>query len=151
MSTNQSCPECGAPWTDGSSCQDYFHQMGFWEIEHMSVNGVVHHLMVLCYHLQHPSLYAPDGLRHATGLLVDFVERGVSPQTVRIRDRDKVDSGRRKFKIKATADSHGAYAHPVVWTMTAADVIARGEPNYVASVRAWAQSVLDALKASGNL
>ncbi len=43
--------------------------------------------MVLGYHLQHPSLYAPDGLEYSLQLLVGFVERGVSPQQVRERSR----------------------------------------------------------------
>ncbi len=149
MATN--CPECGAPWTAEMTCQDYFDQMGFWEIENPSVNYAVHHLMVLSYHLQHPSRYSPEGLSGAKGLLVDFLERGISPQQVRARDRDKLNSGHRNYKIKASADSHGAYAHPVTWTMTAADVIARGESNYVESVTAWARSILDTLKASANL
>ncbi len=151
MTTNRHCPECGSLWKVGTTCQDHFYQMGIWEVENLSVNGVVHHLMVLCYHLQHPSLYSPEGVRGAAGLLVDFMERGIGPQEVRARDRDKLDSGRRKFKIKGTPDLHGSYAHPVTWTMTAADVIARGEANYVESVRAWARSVLEALKASGTL
>ena len=151
MSARPRCPECGAPWTDGNTCQEYLHQMGFWEMENPGVNYQVHHLMVLCYYLQHPSLYSPDGLSGAKGLLVDFLEWGISPQQTRVRDRDKLNSSNRKFKIKATPDSHGSYAHPVEWTMTAADVIARGEPNYVESVRAWAQSILQALKVSGDL
>jgi hypothetical protein len=35
--------------------------------------------------------------------------------------------------------------------MTAADVIAGGVENYRDTVRAWAKSIYDALKASGNL
>jgi hypothetical protein len=48
-------------------------------------------------------------------------------------------------------DAHGAYAHPVAWTMTAADVVAAGLDAYDASVRAWAESVLAALRHSCNL
>ncbi len=124
--------------------------MLFWENEHPDY-GVVHHLTVLCYHLQHPSLYAPEGLKEGMRLLVEFVERGTTTETVRAANRDRVDSGQRTWRIKATRDSHGAYAHPVSWTMTAADVTAAGAQAYVESVRAWAGSVLEALKASGNI
>ena len=144
------CPECGADWSGGATCEDAFHQMLFWEAEDAAL-GVVHHLMVLGYHLQHPHLYSADGLKHSTGLLVDFVARDVTPQEVRERDRDKVDSGKRTFKIKGTPDSFGAYEHPVTWTMRAADVVAGGMDGYVANVRAWAQSIYDSLKVSGNL
>ena len=148
MQTN--CRECGAAWQDDTTCQHHFHQMLFWEAEYPAY-GEVHHLMVLCYHLQHPSLYAPDGLNEAKRLLVEFVERGTTPQEMRRRNRERLDSSKRQWKIKATPTSHGAYDPPVQWTMTAADVTARGAERYCDSVRAWAQSALESLKDSGNL
>lgn len=149
MAMEQKCPECGALWTDSLTCLDDFHQMLFWESEDNSL-WEVHHLMVLCYHLQHPSLYSPDGLTESMQLLVNFIT-GVTTQEIRRRNRDVLDSGNRKFKITARADSKGAYAHPVEWTMTAGDVVAGGMEQYVANVRVWAQSVYEALQASGNL
>jgi hypothetical protein len=105
---------------------------------------------VVCYHLQHPSLYSPEGLRCAIQLLAEFLDDGIAPDEVRRRDRQKVDSGARKYKIKGTPASHGAYPSPVHWTMTAADVIAGGPALYNQNVKKWAHSVLDALKASGQ-
>ncbi len=140
------CPECGAACPPGESCQDRFHQMLAWETENPAASEV-HHLTVLCYHLQHPSLYSPEGLAQAQALLADFVERGASPAVVRRRQRAHVDSGRRQWKIKGTAAAHGAYAHPMPWTMTTADVIAGGADRYADNVRAWAQSLLATLKA----
>ena len=55
MSDLERCPECGAVLHDGETCEAYFHQMLFWEAENPA-NGEVHHLAVLCYHLQHPHL-----------------------------------------------------------------------------------------------
>ena len=77
MVAPQRCPECGASWTNGQTCDDYFHQMLFWEVENPGDGAEVHHLMVLCYHLQHPSLYSPAGLSEARRLLAEFVERGL--------------------------------------------------------------------------
>ncbi len=145
------CLECGADWSSGVTCEDHFHQFGFWELADLEHLGVVHHLMVLSYQLQHPSLYSPEGLAGAQKLLVDFVARGLTPQQVRRRDRDKLDSGKRKFKIKGTPDSHGVYEHPVAWTLRAADVVAGGADHYVENVRAWAQSIYDSLNQSGSL
>ena len=150
MDSIQRCPECGAAWMDGVTCHEHFYQMGYWEIENLALQ-VVHHLMVLAYHLQHPSLYSPYGLNSAKGLLVEFLERGATTEQVRKRNRDVMDSGKRTFKIKGTPTSHGAYDHPVTWTMKAADVTAGGVDAYCDSVRAWARSVLESLKASGNL
>src|SRR3954470_24721062 len=81
------CLECGAVWGEGKTCQDDFHQMLAWEIENPSIIAEVHHLMVLCYHLQHPSLYSPKGLAGAMHLLVEFVEHEASPAEVRRRNR----------------------------------------------------------------
>ncbi len=150
MVTSQTCPECGAIWREGQTCQDYFYQMLAWEQENPS-NWAVHHLMVLCYHLQHPSLYSPEGLRHAIGLLDGFVGRGLTPEQVRKQNRVAVDSSQRTWKITGTPDSHGAYDRPVRWTITAADVIENGIDNYCDSVRAWARSMYESLKGAGIL
>ena len=146
--TNQFCPECKAPWEDGKTCQEAFHQMLFWEYENPAFD--VHHLMVLCYYLQHPSLYSPEGLETAKHLLADFVERGFSPDEVRKQNRDRVDSSQRTWKIKGTTASHGAYKHPNRWGMTAKDVIAGGASHYCDNVRKWARLVLEALQTSDN-
>lgn len=149
METVQVCPECGTVWRDENTCQDHFYQMLVWEHENPGY-GEVHHLMVLCYHLQHPSLYSPEGLRAAMHLLADFLERGFTTEEVRRRNRDAVNSGTRTWKIKGTPASHGIYDPPIQWTLTAANVIEGGVDNYCDSVRTWARSVYEALKASGH-
>lgn len=149
MEATYRCPECRADWSGGQTCADHFHTLLAWEWEHQLLD--VHHLLVLCYHVQHPSLYSPDGLRYSQGLLVEFVEQGISPQQMRQRMSKEVDSGSRQFRIKGTPDSHGAYAFPVEWSMAAADVVAAGVGQYYESVRAWAAGVLQSLRVSGNL
>ncbi|MGI5836593.1 MAG: DUF5946 family protein [Chloroflexota bacterium] len=146
MDQRRECPECGAPWDNGRTCQDCFHQMLAWEWEDTR-NQAVHHLMVLSYHLQHPSLYSPESLADARRLLFEFLERGVSSEEIRKRRQTELDSRNRKWKIKGTAAIHGSYDPPVRWTITAVDVIAGGIDRYCDSVRAWARSILDALKA----
>jgi hypothetical protein len=105
--------------------------------------------MVLCYYLQHPHLYTPEGLAFAQQLVVDFVVQGITPQEARRRNRAAVDSRTRTWKI--SNGTPGAYAHPVTWPLTAADATAGGMAGYVAGVRAWAKAVYAALVASGNL
>lgn len=146
----QICSECGAALSNATACQDHFHQMLYWEAEEPA-RGEVHHLMVLCYHLQHPSLYSPEGLRHALGLLEDFVVRGSAPAEVRRRQRNQVASDQRAWTITARPGAHGSYDRPIAWTMTAADVVAGGADRYIDNVRAWAQAMYAALTASGNL
>jgi Family of unknown function (DUF5946) len=146
METIQVCPECGTTWHNGETCQDYFYQMLFWEAENPNY-GVVHHLMVLCYHLQHPSLYSPQGLREGIKLLRDFLECGLTPDQVRKRNQSVLNSSTRTWKITGTLTSHGTYDHPIAWTMTASDVIEKGKDDYCDSVQAWARSVHEALEA----
>lgn len=149
MQQPATCPDCGATWPEGQDCTGAFHQLLGWEFERQLLD--VHHLLVLCYHLQHPGLYSPAGLETAKQLLVDFLEKGMTPQAVRRTMRSTVDSGRRDFKIKATPTARGSYARPVVWTMTAYDMAQGGVESYYTNVQAWAESILAALAASGNL
>ena len=118
--------------------------MLFWESEKPAL-AEVHHLTVLCYHLQHPSLYSPEGLAEARQLLVEFVVNGRSPAEFRKRNRARVDSSQRNWKIKGTLAAYGSYDPPIEWTMTAADVVAGGLSNYCDNVRAWTQSLQAAL------
>lgn len=133
------CPDCGADWAE-QKCIDHFHMMGFWELDHQLWDK--HHLMVLCYNLQHPHIYSPQALTDAIQLLRDFVENGLTPQEARLR----IGSEMRQYKITGTPDAHGQYTQPIEWTMTCADVIARGIENYYDSVDEWATSVLQSLE-----
>jgi hypothetical protein len=139
------CPECGASWLDGLTCQDHFHQMLAWENE-FSALWEVHHLLVLCYHLQHPSLYSPEGLAGAREMLDDFVLRGRTTAEVRQRNRAALDAGSRQFKLTGTPEAFGAYDQRPPWTLTAPDITAGGPERYVENVRAWAASTQEALK-----
>ena len=134
------CPECGARRAAEHTCRDHFHQMLFWENEDPT-RWAVHHLMVLCYHLQHPSLYSVEGLATARGLLTDFIEHGLSPEEVRKKNSGPVASGARDWTITARSGNQGAYDRPIPWTMTAADVVVAGAEAYVESVSTWARAV----------
>lgn len=145
MKANQTCPECGAIWSEDQTCQDFFHQMLFWEAENPVYGAQVHHLMVLCYHLQHPSLYSSEGLDYARQLLVEFLEHGATPEQVRRKHGLDVDSSWRKWKIKGAGDARGTYKHAMCWAMTAADVLAGGVDSYCYNVCHWAKSIQDTL------
>ena len=148
MATGEQCPECSAVWANDPTCETYFHQLLFWEVEDAHL-FVVHHLTVLCYHIQHPHLYSPDGLTFSMGLLTDFVQNGLTTEGARSANRAVLDSGNRNIKITGTAEAFGAFAHPVKWSMTAADVVSNGKERYIESVQAWARTVLGSLSASG--
>jgi hypothetical protein len=107
--------------------------------------------MVLSYYLQHPTIYSQEGLDDAIKLLAEFIETRITPDEVRKREKDRLNSNRRRFKITSTEDSRGTYAHPVKWKRTASDVVASGPENYVANVKSWAMSIYNHLKATDNL
>lgn len=144
MNPSQKCPECGAPWRTGETCEAYFHTLLFWETEQPAL-GEVHHLMVLCYHLQHPSLYSPEGLQHAQELLVQFIDQSLTSQQVRQRNRTHLDSRQRDWKITATSAAQGAYAVLPNWTLTIADLVAAGPEAYRVNVRRWAEETRKAM------
>jgi hypothetical protein len=144
------CDGCQATLDENKTCEEHFHQMLFWEAEYPAY-GVVHHLMVLCYHLQHPALYSPEGLQWAITGLVSFVEEGAATEAVRRRNTDLLDSGNRKWKVKGNLEACGKYIYPVKWTMNAGDVISAGHEAYIESVTLWAESVLADLRASRNI
>jgi len=139
------CDECGGLHAGERTCQDDFHQMLYWENEDAR-RGVVHHLTVLCYHLQHPGLLSPEWLEEAPGLLADFIERGLTTEEVRRRDRARVSSGKRRWKVAATEERRGRYARRPDWRVRALDVVAAGAEAYVDSVQAWARAVLEDLR-----
>src|SRR5574341_1040968 len=117
MTPLTNCPECGTAQADGSTCEDRFHLMLFWEFEDAAL-GVVHHLTALGFHLQHPSRYSPEGLLYGIGLLDAFVREEVSPHAVRRLNRQLVDSGHRDWTVR-NRGGPGAYERPIRWTMTA--------------------------------
>ena len=151
MATHPRCPDCGAAWQGNLTCQDHFHQCLSWESESPDQPRAVHHLLVLCYYLQHPQLYSAQGLEEAKQLLTAFVEQAARPGDVRQQQRATVDSGTRTWKIIGTPTSHGAYAHPIQWPIPIVDVTAGDLDGYLDRVRAWARATLEALKTTGNL
>lgn len=141
------CPSCGAAISDGGACRDSFDLLLVWEWEYQLPDE--HHLLVCCYHLQHPHLYSREGLAGAIELLRRWVIEGEYVFEVRESIRSKVSQGKRDYPITARPDNIGAYPKPVTWTMTAADVVAGQPEQFYANIRAWAQSVVQSLQAIG--
>src|ERR1051325_3172260 len=112
MDTPQACPACGADWSDGKTCEDHFHQMLFWENEFPEYTLEVHNFLVLNYYIQHPHLYSPEGLQGAIQILGDFLG-GMTPEQMRKKMRDEVDSSNRPWKVTGTPESHGSYPTPI--------------------------------------
>lgn len=143
------CQSCGAGSPEGSTCQDDFYQCLYWEFERPDL-AEVHHLMVTCYHVQHPHLLSPDGLRYMILGLRDFLS-GIAPAERRQHIRDDVSSTHRTWKIRATAETHAAYSRPIRWPITIREVVTAGKDSYCESIRCWADTILATLTESTNM
>jgi hypothetical protein len=78
--THRICPECGSFLTNEEKCRDYFDQMLIWDFENPTGAGKLHHLTVLCYHLQHPSLYSLEAMKSAKKFLRNIIEKNICAQ-----------------------------------------------------------------------
>ena len=145
MTQDTICPECGAEWRDGLTCDDHFYQMLAWDFENAEDAWSVHHLTVLCFHIQHPSRYSPEGLQGALELLDDAVNKGLTAADLREKVAPLADSATRTTHILShgTAASHG---RTINWPIIAADITRGGAVGYTDRVRAWAQSIQTALE-----
>lgn len=135
------CPECGAP---DSLCKERFDEFLVLEFTDAGY-GAVHHLTVATYMLQHSSKLTREGWLHESELLREFIVENKPPAFVRKQNKDLVDSGKRKFKIKSKTGL------PVIkkttWTKTILDVRAENAEVYCEDITAWARSALEEAEA----
>lgn len=143
------CEICKAAWVEGWTCEAAFHQMLVWEFADEQGAAAVHHLSILCYHLQHPQLYSPQGLRHAINLLLTF-DNGATPEQVRAETRPMLE--KRTWSVRGSETAgYGNYTHPVIWTQHAPQIVTGGPEGYAERVRNWSKSILESLRAAGEL
>ncbi len=131
------CPECGA--TD-RACEAHYNECLVKEFSDPAY-GIVHHLTVAAYMVQHSSKLTKEGWRFERGLLREFLIDKKPPAFIRKQNRDVVDSGKRTFKI---AEKNGLpKISKTAWSKTIVDVrMDIGAEIYCADVEAWAMSVL---------
>jgi hypothetical protein len=130
------CPECGAAATLCKSRFDEFLTLEFTDTGY----GVVHHLTVAAYMLQHSSKLTREGWLYERELLREFLVENKSPAFVRKQNRDLVDSSKRDFKIKSKT------GQPIIdkttWTKMILDVRMENAEIYCTDVTEWASAVL---------
>ncbi|MES2225772.1 MAG: DUF5946 family protein [Patescibacteria group bacterium] len=148
---DEKCSECGSSLRGVAACREYLNEMIRWDFEDFTGVGKVHHLTVLSYNLQHPSLYSSKGLEDAKSSLPEFLANPESFKAHDERNRNRLSSDVRDWKITGTPDDHGSYATAPIWKIAAADIVREGLPDYVENVKKWALSVLHSLEESDNL
>jgi hypothetical protein len=131
------CPECGA---FENLCQTRFDEFLILEFTDAGY-GAVHHLTVSAYMVQHSRKLTREGWLHKRELLREFLVENKPPAFIRKQNKDLVDSGKRKFKIKSRDGL------PVIkkttWTKTILDIRIENAEVYCEDVTAWARSALD--------
>ncbi|MCK6630388.1 MAG: DUF5946 family protein [Anaerolineae bacterium] len=134
----QRCPDCGAEFATGEQCRERFDLCLAKELENPTTYGLVHHLTVICYMLQHQG-YSRQGWLEARELLVKFMRQGQTPAEIRRQNHQRLDSGRRTWSV-----TRGEKFSPagVSWTRTIADVRLDNAEVYQADVTLWARAVL---------
>ena len=130
------CPGCGA--ADGL-CRSRFEEYLALEFPNAGY-GAVHHLTVATYMVQHSSKLTPDGWRYERALLREFLIENKPPAQVRKEAKNRLDSGKRAFRIKSR-DRLPVMAKST-WSKTILDVRAETAEQYREDVSAWARSVL---------
>ncbi len=131
------CPECGAP---DNLCKRRFDEFLILEFTDAGY-GAVHHLTVAAYMIQHSSNMTREGWLFERNLLREFLIENKPPAYIRKQNKDLVDSGKRKFKIKSKTGL------PVInktsWKKTILDVRTENADVYYEDITAWARSVLE--------
>jgi hypothetical protein len=130
------CPECGAA---DNLCQSRFDEFLILEFTDVGY-GAVHHLTVAAYMVQHSSKMTREGWLFERNLLRQFLIENKPPAYIRKQNKDVVDSGKRKFKIKSRDGK------PVIdkttWSKMILDVRSENPDVYCEDITAWARSVL---------
>jgi hypothetical protein len=135
------CPECGAA---DSACEARFNEFLVLEFTDAGY-GAVHHLTVATYMLQHSSKLTREGWLHMRGLLREFIVENKPPAFVRAQNKDKVDSGKRDFKIKSSTGER--IISKSAWAKTILDVRTDNAEVYCSDVNEWARAVLKGAEA----
>lgn len=131
------CPECGAA---DKKCETRYHECLVKEFSE-SGYGAVHHLTVATHMLQHSSKLTKEGWLYERELLREFLIEGKPPAFVRNQNKDKLDSGKREFKI-ASKDGLPKIGRKE-WAKTIMDVRLDNAAAYCDDVTAWAKAALE--------
>jgi hypothetical protein len=131
------CPECGAP---DAVCEARFNECLALEFSDAAY-GVVHHLTVAAYMLQHSSKLTREGWIYERNLLKEFLVENKPPAFIRKQNKDLVDSGKRTFKIKSTDGV--PVINKTTWKKTILDIRMANAEDYCEDATAWAKSVLE--------
>jgi len=135
------CLECGA---QDNACEARFNECLVLEFTDAAY-GIVHHLTIAAYILQHSSKLTREGWLHERYLLKEFLVENKTPAFIRQKNKDLVDCSKRTFKIKLRDSKPGISKS--TWMKTILDIRMENTELYCEDVTAWAKSVLEEAEA----
>lgn len=137
----ESCPECGAAWSSGLTCQSIFDEFLVLEFTDPGY-GAVHFLTVACFMIQH-GRYSPQGLAWIEQRLRDHLERGVPVAQIRQDAGRTASQSARDWKV--TRQPADPPQPRVPWRMTITGVVPAYDSaaSYCAAVERWARMTLE--------
>lgn len=133
------CSHCGAEYFTGEDCEARFHRFLSKEFENPASYGVVHHLTVISYMLQHNE-YSRAAWLEAREILAQFIDHNLAPAEMRRRNQRAFENVQRPWRV--TEDEKLSEVDNIQWTRTIADVRLDNADLYRTDVRRWAESVL---------
>ena len=139
------CPECGAPASDGLACGGMLETILAWEYGDDDLRAE-HFSTVAAYNLQHPAQFTAEALAGLRVVFIEHVDHGMPVAEIR-RWVARAAGGRRRVRLPEQE------RRPVQrqWAVTIADVYHGGDPTGAADrVRAWAASVRRHLQLAGS-
>ncbi len=140
--TDSRCPECGAAWAGGKTCEEIFHEFLTLEFENYNGEGEVHFYTVASYMIQHQR-YSSEGFEWIREQLRNALAGELSIQEIQAVAGKTAGQDKRNWKI--TRDKNTPIQPPLNWPITIVDVYQDTSANYNARILNWAQSIVDTL------
>jgi len=132
------CPQCGAENERAGQCRQRFEACLALEFENPAY-GVVHHLTVPSYMLQHNE-YSREAWIEALKLLDQFVNQKTTPEAARQMMASKFEGRPRTWRF-SRGEKLGEFS-AIVWSCTIADVRLDDPAVYCADIHRWAASIV---------
>lgn len=146
------CPECGAVWPAGRSCQAAFDEFLTWEFAEAAY-GEVHFLTVAVFMTQH-GRYTRKAQAWITRQLRAHLIDGVPVEQIRQGAQRTAGQAQREWKVMRQPGDPPV--RRLEWDMTIADVVRAHEAAeldaaaYRAAVTEWARATLRQLEANDD-
>lgn len=148
MSTEASCPECGAVWAAGQTCQALFDEFLIWEFQDPEY-GAVHFLTVAAFMTQH-GRYTDEAQAWIVQQLRAHLDDDQPVERIRRLSQQTTSQANRTWKVVRGPGDPPAPRR--AWDMTIVEVARRHEEAgleaaaYRAAVTDWARKTLRQLE-----